>query len=216
MRFYSALRRAGQNVDVVSARANLSGYALIVVPHLLMVPDDFADRCGDAHVLFGPRSGSRTSKHHIPANLSPGPLADMLGIRVPRVESLRPGVTCAVGRAGVFERWSEDVEVANADVVLADDENRPVWTRKGSASYLAGWPDEALADHVVSIELEAAGLPVVETGDDLRLRDRGNLRTIINYGPRAKDASHLIAPDDTILIGSATVPVAGITIVQRA
>ncbi len=216
MRFYSALRRAGQNVDVVSARADLSGYALIVVPHLLMVPVDFAERCGETHVLFGPRSGSRTNDHHIPDSLAPGPLSDMLGIRVPRVESLRPGVTRPVGRTGGLERWAEDVSVLDADVLLADDDNRPVWTRKGTASYLAGWPDEMLCDHIIRAELQAAGLPVVETGDDLRFRDRGTLRTIINYGPREQDASHLIENGDTILVGSETLPVAGITIVRRA
>ncbi len=216
MRFYGALRRAGQNVDVVSAHADLSGYTLIVVPHLIMVPDDFAARCGTAHVLFGPRSGSRTGEHHIPDALAPDVLGNMLGIRVLRIESLRPGVTRPVGRVGSLERWAENVSVVDANVLLADDDNRPVWTRNGTASYLAGWPDEALCDHVVRAELTSAGLPVIETGDDLRFRDKSALRTIINYGPREQDASHLIGAGDTVLIGSKTLPVAGITIVQRA
>ena len=215
MRFYSALRRAGQNVDIVPARADLSGYALIVVPHLLMVPEDFATRCGTVGVLFGPRSGSRTHGHHVPANLAPGPLEAMLGLRIPRVESLRPNATRAVGRAGALERWAEDVSVIDADILLSDDEGRPVWTLKGHAAYLAGWPDETLADHIIHSTLKAAGLVIVETGDDLRIRDRGALRTIINYGPQEQDGAHLIGPHDTILIGSKTLPVAGITIVQR-
>ncbi|MEL6751111.1 MAG: hypothetical protein AAFO70_03415, partial [Pseudomonadota bacterium] len=64
--------------------------------------------------------------------------------------------------------------------------------------------------------LQRAGCTVLETGDDLRFRDRGHLRTIINYGPKEQDASHLIVKSDEILIGGGVMPVAGITVVKRA
>ncbi|MEL6750726.1 MAG: beta-galactosidase, partial [Pseudomonadota bacterium] len=138
MTLYRALRMLGQNVDVVSARADLSGYKLIVVPHLPIVPDGFADAVNTsrAELVFGPRAGSRTVDHHIPSSLPPGPLADLLGVKVQRVESLRPGVS-----RGPFERWFEFVETTGADV-LEEVDGWPARTRNGKATYLAGWPSE--------------------------------------------------------------------------
>ncbi|HEY4350884.1 MAG TPA: beta-galactosidase, partial [Paraburkholderia sp.] len=42
--YYSALRALGFDVDVIPASAPLDGYALVVVPPLPVVPDDFAAR----------------------------------------------------------------------------------------------------------------------------------------------------------------------------
>ena len=56
----------------------------------------------------------------------------------------------------------------------------------------------------------------LETGEDLRIRDRGDLRTIVNYAPKPRDASHLIAADDEILVGASTLEPGGVTILKRA
>lgn len=216
MRLYSMLRMAGQNVDVISARADLSGYRVIVVPNLPIVPDGFAERAAasGAELLFAPRAGSRTAEHRIPDNLGPGPLADLLGIKVLRVESMQPNVWRVLD-GGVFQRWFEFLEIMDADVV-AESDGYPAITRKGKATYMAGWPDEAIAEREIHAVLERAGLAVLATGDDLRLRDRGNLRTIVNYGPSERDCGHLFGEDDTILVGSRTIAAAGITIVKLA
>ena len=80
---------------------------------------------------------------------------------------------------------------------------------------MSGWPDEILLSRILKSELKAAGLEWIETGEDLRIRDRGGLRTIVNYAPKPLDASHLIGPSDTVLIGEAMLDVAGLAIVQR-
>jgi beta-galactosidase len=215
MRLYSMLRMAGQNVDVISAHADLSGYKLVVVPNLPIVPGGFAERAiaSGAELLFAPRCGSRTAEHRIPDNLGPGPLADLLGVKVLRVESMQPAIWRNLD-GGVFERWFEFLDVIDAKVIEKSD-GHPAITRKGRATYLAGWPDEAIARREVDAALERAGLTVLETGDDLRLRDRGNLRTIINYGPGERDCGHLLGKGDTVLVGGRNVPAAGITIVER-
>ena len=87
---------------------------------------------------------------------------------------------------------------------------------KDSLTYCAGWPDDQLTSHLIMEVLEDAGLKIEETGEDLRIRDRGNLRTIVNYGPKSQDASHLIGKSDEILVGSDGLPVAGVTILRRA
>ena len=48
------------------------------------------------------------------------------------------------------------------------------------------------------------------------IRDRGQLRTIVNYAPKPTDASHLIAAGDEVLIGTAMMDVAGVTVLKRS
>ena len=81
--YYSALRSLGLDVDIVSAHAPLDGYRLVVVPPLPVVPNDFATRlaASGAHVVLGPRTGSKTVDLQIPPTLPPGPLVDPAGAR---------------------------------------------------------------------------------------------------------------------------------------
>lgn len=216
--FYSALRQLGQSVDIVSTSHDLDGYGLIVVPQLLMVSDEMIEKLSahDARIVFGPRSGSRTATHQIPEGLAPGNLRNLIDIRVDRVESLRPGVGEHVGHIGSMSKWVEQVSVGEAvSIELEMANGHPAWLRQGKVCYIAGWPDENLLQHIMRHELEEADISIVETGDDLRIRDRGNLRTILNYGPKPRDASHLIGPKDKVLIGGADMDVAGVTVVQR-
>ncbi|MEP1209084.1 MAG: beta-galactosidase [Rhizobiaceae bacterium] len=218
MSWYSELRKAGQSVDIVSSKHDFFGYQLVVVPHQLMVDDGFVERVekSDARFLFGPRSGSRTPTHVIPNNLAPGALQKLIDLRVLRTESLRPGTSVPVEQGGSFVRWSEKVEAADAvSVHLSTANETPAYLSQGRASYLAGWPDDELLRHVMHQELAAAGLAILDTGDDLRIRDRGNLRTIVNYAPASRDASHLIGETDEILLGEAVLDVAGVTILRR-
>ncbi len=217
--WYSELRKAGQNVDIVSSADDFDGYQLVVVPHLVMLDDAFVQRVSNssARFVFGARSGSRTINHAIPENLAPGPLQKLINIRVLRTESLRPGSAVPVESHGAMQRWSETIDAGdNVTVHLSNLDGMPAYLSQERTSYLAGWPDENLLRHVIQHQLETAGLEWMETGDDLRIRDRGNLRTIVNYAPDTRDASHLIADSDEILLGSAMLDIAGVTVLLRA
>ncbi|MEP0942525.1 MAG: beta-galactosidase [Rhizobiaceae bacterium] len=218
LEWYGELRRAGQNIDIVPSSSKFDGYDLVVVPHLLMLDDDFVAtaQASNGRFLFGPRSGSRTPEHQIPAALAPGDLQQLVPVKVMRAESLRPGVIEPVEEHGAFLRWSEHLEVGGeADVLLNNSAGKPAYVVAQSASYLAGWPTKELLKHVMQNELKLAGLDILETGDDLRLRDRGELRTIVNYAPKQRDASHLIGENDEVLFGGATLDPAGVTILRR-
>ncbi|MCJ8307872.1 MAG: beta-galactosidase [Rhizobiaceae bacterium] len=216
--WYGELRRAGQNIDIVAPSSDFDGYDLVVVPHLLMLDDDFVARARNsgARFLFGPRSGSRTPAHQIPANLAPGQLQDLVNLKVLRTESLRSGIVEPVEEQGAFLRWFEHVEAdTTADVQLRTSSGTPAYVAAQKASYIAGWPNEQLLKHVVQTELKNAGLAILETGEDLRIRDRGNLRTIVNYAHKQRDASHLIGSGDEIVVGEATLEPGGVTILRR-
>ena len=112
---YSALRRLGLNIDIVAANADLSGYAMVVVPTLPIVDSALADVA--VPILFGPRTGSKTKDFAIPASLPPGPLQQQLPIRVTRVESSRDE-----------PRWRETVD-AGPGVIERDGVYRKAQAR---------------------------------------------------------------------------------------
>ena len=216
---YASLRRLGQSIDIVSTQHDLTGYKVVVVPQLLMVSNDALAnlKSSDALLVFGPRSGSRTEDHQIPVGLAPDLLREFIDIKVERVESLRPGYVEPVAHQGNFHQWAEQVALGK-DVTchLETNSGNPAFVQQDRSYYVAGWPDDALCDYILRQILLAADLPIWETGEDLRIRDRGQLRTIVNYAPKPRDASHLIDNQDEILIGEPVLDVGGVTILRRS
>lgn len=125
IRYYSALRRLGLNIDVVGPQADLTAYRLIVLPQALHVSNGLADRLAQhgGVIVAGPRTGSKTADLAIAAPLPPGPLRALLPVRVRAVESMRPGRQYAV-RAEVGPGMGQGVDLAM--VKGTDKEMAPV------------------------------------------------------------------------------------------
>ncbi|HVE08820.1 MAG TPA: beta-galactosidase [Paraburkholderia sp.] len=191
--YYSALRALGFDVDVIPASAPLDGYRLVVVPPLPVVPEDFAARvaASHAHVVFGPRSGSKTGDLQIPANLPPGPLAALLPVRVWRVESLRPNVTESVRVDAALEGqarcWRDLVEIGDSvvDVRARFADGHPAYLRHGSVHYFASVFDAQLTEQLFARIAQEAGLAPRALGDSIRVSRRGALTYVFNYGAQA-------------------------------
>lgn len=206
-RWYEAVRRLGQDVDIVQPGAALDGYRLVLVPTLIEVTDAAlrAFQGFDGPILFGPRSGSRDRHHAIPAELPPGPLQGLIPIRIVEVGSLRPGLERAVTGAveGRITRWLDRIETALEPLARCAD-GAPALVAHGSRHYLAGWPDRALLTATLRHLLVAAELPVLELPEALRLRRRGDLTFAFNYGP---DPLPVPAPAGaTFLLGGPQLP----------
>lgn len=226
--YYSALRSLGLDVDIVPAHAPLDGYKLVVVPPLPVVPDDFADRLArsGAQVVLGPRTGSKTRDLQIPSNLPPGALADLLGARVWRVESLRPNVDvpvvsshAAAGAkpfAGVGRHWRDLIDtgtdgeryVSVAEVRATFGDGHPAWVRRGRVNYLASLFDDALTAHVFAQIAGESGLNVTAPGESVRVSRRGGLTYVFNYG----EATHTVDGVDAsaFVLGSRDVEPQGV------
>jgi hypothetical protein len=107
--WYETLRGFGLDVDLVGPDADLSGYRLIA---LALRADHFRARLATqlrnnaGLIVAGPRAGSKTADFQIPPLLPPGDLADLFGVKVERVESLRPGLKEHTDH-GAVERWLE-------------------------------------------------------------------------------------------------------------
>lgn len=195
--WYEALRRLGLDVDVVRAGDSLSGHACAVVPSLPIVTEAAraAFEAFDGPILFGPRTGSKTLSFQIPDGLPPGPLGGLLGLKVTRVESLRPGLTREIAwgnRRFLAERWVERIETAGEPLAVFDDGSPALVETDRGHAYLACWPEPGLLHAVLGTLADRAGLTAMPLPPDLRLTRRGDLVFAFNVGPEPVDAP---APD---------------------
>ncbi len=185
---YRALRALGVDVDFVAPDGDVSAYALIVVPSLAMPTAGSIARlkASSAIVMFGPRSGAKTDDLTIPDGLPPGPLRDLLPIRVLSVETLRPDCPAElVWNQGHYPStiWREELELTGEAQVLArHDDGGPAIVRAGKAIYVGSVSDRRfLTDFLESLCVEA-GVAVQRLPRDVRLRRRGDLTFAFNYG----------------------------------
>lgn len=138
--FYSALRRLGLSVDVISPDQPIHGYKFVVVPSLPIIPKAFNQALADysGPIVFGPHTGSKTATFSYSPGLNPskGPLRDRLPMRVTRVETppsyADSGVTYA-GKTFNISGWEE--------WVVCERKNRTsVVTMTYSSSHRPGQP----------------------------------------------------------------------------
>ncbi|MBX3493191.1 MAG: beta-galactosidase [Parvibaculum sp.] len=214
---YRALRRLGLDIDIIGPHADLSPYALVLVPSMPHVPDVLAAALAtfEGALLVGPRCGSRTASHRIPDNLAPGPLAEVLGVKVTRAESFRSYSAVPVrydNETFAFDRWREFVEPAPGTEVLAESEDgHPALTRCCRACYLAGGADRAFLERIVERLAREAGLSVCALPGGLRTRRRGPWRFVFNYGPAPVDISPYFTGRDFVL-GAPMLAVGGVAV----
>lgn len=219
MRFYRALRRAGANVDVVPPTAEaVANRKLVVLPSIFSGDKALADalEAGDAQIIVGPRTGSKTEDFQIHPDLPPGPFKALTGLTVTRVESRPPFAPVALENGTAFEGWREFVRIDDPQVVveLESKDGHPAHLTKGRVHYLAGRPDGRLADQVARQAMQAAGLELTILPADIRIRDNGDLRYVFNYGPKVCDVSELVG-DGLIVLGERAVPACGVLAFRR-
>ncbi|NBB25934.1 beta-galactosidase [Porphyrobacter sp. SLTP] len=189
--WYSALRARGLDVDILSPDADLSGYRMVVVPSLPILPEGFADKLAAlaCPVLVGPRSGSKTDSFCIPEGLAPGALRDVIPLTVTRVESLRDGVN---ERAEGFAvtRWREDV-ASDLAPEWADAEGRGVVYAHANIRYCAVWPDAMLLGLLVERIAAEADVPLTHLPEGIRIRRSASHVFTFNYAAAPVFVPHL-------------------------
>jgi len=218
-RAYSALRCLGLDVDVLPPASPLAGYALIVLPALLNVSESLAAALeqSDAQIVVGARGGSKGEHLSIAEPLPPGPLSQLLGLKVLRVESLPPGVTEKVTfDAAVvnFQRWRERLDVGPAQAEGCFDDGSPAVARHERARYLAGCPDIEGWSAVLARAAADAGLAVQTLAEGLRISHIGDLSIACNFADRA--CTWVPGAPATALLGGKTLAPRGVSIWQSA
>ncbi len=211
--WYSALRRFGLDVDIVSPEAALSGYKAVFVPSLPIIDDAFVERvrASSALAVFGPRTGSKTATLTIPPTLAPGALTALVPLTVTHVESF-PADHREAGRfndGAVSGRiWLDHVETALAPLA-ARNQGGGLLYRNGKALYLTTVPDHGFLAALFWSILTEAGVATAPVDPDIRLRRRGDLVFAFNYGPEPRDVS-AIAGGASFVLGAPLIEPAGV------
>jgi beta-galactosidase len=218
--YYEALRELGLDVDIVSSRADLSAYRLVIVPSIAVIDDALVEqiRRSSAQWVFGPRSGSKTATFAIPADLPPGALQRVLPMQVLEVESLRPSLAPALSiddKQGVALHWREHVRANGKTRVAAQfDDAWPALLTYGNVRYVAGWLSHELHRTVLRQAASDAGIGTQLLADGLRIRRRGGLSFAFNFGPQTVQAP---APSNaTFVLGGARLNTGDVCIWQDA
>lgn len=206
---YRALRALGVDVDFIDPDGDVSDYALVVIPALMDPSAETLARlkASSAIVVFGPRSGAKTHDVTLPDGLPPGPLRDLLPIRVLSVETLRPDCAAAFtwnDQTYPSATWREEIEIAGEAQVLARfDDGDPAVVRAGKTLYVGSLSDRRfLTDFLESLCAEA-GVTTQRLEADLRVRRRGGLTFAFNYSAEPLPAP---APQDArFVIGGQTI-----------
>jgi beta-galactosidase len=192
--YYEALRELGLDVDIVSSKADLSQYRLVVVPSIAVIDDTLVGQVekSSAQWVFGPRSGSKTTAFAIPSSLPPGALQQVLPMQVLEVETLRPTLTPALSFGdieGVAIHWREHVR-ANGDtrVDAQFDDAWPAVLSRGNVLYVAAWLSHGLHRAVLEQAAKEAGIETQLLADGLRIRRRGDLTFAFNFGEQQVEA----------------------------
>ncbi len=178
---YSALRKLGLNVDILSQKEPLHDYGLVIVPCEPIICDRFAQELQnfEGQIVIGPRSGSRTDDFEIPQGLAPGKLSALIGGHVAMSETLRPG-TKHCGNGWAIAKWLDHLESDGEHEFVADDGTIAAW-KNGNVRYCAAWPEGALIDALIARAASQTDLPVENLGEDRRRRTCQGVRFDFDY-----------------------------------
>ncbi|MEL6920836.1 MAG: beta-galactosidase trimerization domain-containing protein, partial [Pseudomonadota bacterium] len=170
---------------------------------------------GEAVIVLGPRSGSKTSDFQIHPDLPPGPLKKLIDVTVTRVESRPPFAPVHCENTALLEGWREFLRMGDDVTTLVKSlDGYPAHVTNGRVHYIAGRPGPRMADQVVRRALREAGIEPVDMPPDVRIRDNGSTRYIFNYGPEAVYVSELAGPGE-VLMGDPALPPCGVMAIRK-
>jgi len=211
MRYYSALFRAGVNVDMIKPTEDLSQYKVVIAPQLFILPDAVAKRLSEyvaagGVLLTDLRTGVKDETGLCYDRTLPGLLSDALGITIEEYEVLSEGMEYLVGGMGGLEgrytavKYADWVSPQKAVVLAGYAEWHMQWfaaaTRnqfgKGFGYYVGSVIKEpAFYDGLMAEVLKSAGVqPVVSPPDGVEasVREGGGkkLLFLVNHSEETK------------------------------
>lgn len=187
--FHRSLFLRGITADIVHPHADLDGYELILVCTLYTVTDAAAANMAaaaerGATVLISYFSGIVDQNDAVRLGGYPGAFRELLGINVEEFHPLPENGTVELDNGSTGRIWSEHVHLAGAEAIASFTgyplAGVPAITRratgKGSAWYLATFPDTAGLETLVDSLLAESGVAAPTTADaDVELtRRRGD------------------------------------------
>ncbi|MEU4578816.1 MULTISPECIES: beta-galactosidase [Nonomuraea] len=212
---YRPLWERGVSADVVPPSADLSRYALVVVPNLFLISDRDAASLtayarGGGVLLVGPFSGIVDPRAHVRTGRFPAPLREVLGASGEEWRPVDGPVGCRWSDGGAFtaHTWTELVRAEGAETVAAFDDGGPAVLRHatgdGAAWYLATLPDQDALGELTGRLLADAGVTGVLPGlpPGVEAVRRGPVLFLLNHGGGTVRVP-VPEPSEDLLTGSA-------------
>ncbi|MBF7074222.1 beta-galactosidase [Glaciecola sp. MH2013] len=186
--YYTALRQLGLSVDFISTDCDFSRYDLLVAPCLPIVDQAFIDKCkhSKAHLVFGPRSGGKTSELTLAPELPPGLIQQLIPIKIHSTETIRPDCSETLNfNDGEYESklWREEIVLPETVITAASyHDGKPAVARFENTSYISTLSCEGfLIAYFESLAAEL-DLNIMKLPKDVRIVDRGDVAFVFNYG----------------------------------
>ncbi len=203
MTYYTALRGLGLDVAIIHPRSDLNKYKVVLAPALNMVDESLARHLFDyvkqgGQLVIGPRSGFKTltNRVHAPA---PGPLAELMGVKIFRVDALRPGykeyIKLRRKNKGfqplAYTTWADLLTPTTAKVLATYESNAyknvAAVTQqthgKGSCLTIGLWADANVLRELLSPVLKQAKIETVNLPEGVRVTTRANTNYLLNFNP---------------------------------
>jgi beta-galactosidase len=195
---HAAAYRLGITVDIVSPHSDVAAYKVVLAPSLFLVSAQTASLLGSYVEAGGSLavwyfSGIADLDHRIWPSGYPGPLREVLGVRVEELHPLAEADDVRLAPAGVGRDWTELVRLCGAEVEASYASGplaaEPAVTRhrygSGRARYVSTSLDESSLDELVGrICAEAGVAPVSGSGHGVEaVRRTDGTLFLINHGP---------------------------------
>ncbi|WP_439102875.1 beta-galactosidase [Congregibacter sp.] len=190
LHYYSAARALGLDIDIVSAQSPLYGYELVIIPGTIIVDAAFAARAkaAGASCLIGARSGSRDEHCALPETLAPGPLQDVIPLRVLAVDSMRRGAMRSF-RYGEqsFEasRWHESI-ASDLEPRIRCNDGAGLWYSQDNHHYINAHVSSEFLTVVMQEIFSHRDRAYRPLPEGLRIRRRGLLTFAFNFSPEVQ------------------------------
>lgn len=201
--FYRPLAERGVGVDLVSPLADLSAYALVVVPLLGLIDEEISDRLTQyvgrgGTLLVAPRAGRYDWEGKLRMDRPPGPLAGVCGIEVGEYDVLIDGRANGVrgDELRAASRWWCDlIETTTAEVLAVYTSGfyagRPALTwnhyGEGGAMYLGTYLHEHGYRDLLDAACERAGIqPAFSLPPGCEAQRRHGLTFVFNHTEERK------------------------------
>lgn len=196
MTYYMALRGLGLDVAIMHPRSDLSAYKVVLAPALNMVDQTLADHLSQyvkdgGQLVVGPRSGFKTLTNtvHTPA---PGPLSNLMGVKITKVDGIRPGVTEFIkfgSKKLPYTTWADLITPTTAKVLATylchAYANVAAITQhsygKGFCMTIGMWADVEGLQVILRPVLEQSKLPITQLPDGVRITRRHGQHYVFNF-----------------------------------
>ena len=216
---YSACRQWGASIDIVSPKADLEGYKMVILCNCTEDDSELVDKLKKIRdsqqslIVMFPGTGSRNTDYRFPENLPPGQFQQLLNLRVTRSESLPPHEKLLAKNSDEHsiscQQWREHIESDISPAYRFGD----AWGfhySEGPIHYINAVPEQADLIKLMGELLQQAGVDIKDLGPYLRTQRVGPWRLAFNFGVDNVDLLHSLGADfgvhsdTTLLIGSQT------------